>query len=251
MSRFTNVTFETAAADHHALSEIFARNLQLDELYTTARSEEEFFLMKEVDHHPPAVNVQTTGVQLSPHTGDNNRGDCCYQKNNTQLQVEANNNDALGLSAVHVDKTTIQHVIPIKNPHAILRRPKARPRIIKRSSYFLPRHSAIHQQRHHKQYHRRYPKSKKFLRCHYAPWAQATTNFSSGMCALLQHLAPPPLLPPVPYPHRHSPRFTNTMTPFGLGKKRSRTDWSSMNDNMESEASGLDTILEDEEVDNF
>lgn len=220
MARFTNATFKTAA--DHALSEIFARNLQLDE-YTT-RSEEEFFL-KNADH---SIKAQTA-VQLSPHKSDN-RGYCCYHQKNIQLQ-EANNDDALSIGAV--DKiTSIQHVIPI--------RPKARPRLI-RAAYLLPRHSAIHQQC-HKLYHRRYPKSEKLLRCHYAPWTQATT-ISSGLGALLQHLSPPPSpLPPHPYP----PRFTNTMTPFGLGKKRRRVDWSSINDNMVSEASGLDTILEEE-----
>lgn len=223
MAKFTyNVTFKTAA--DHALSEIFARNLQLDEYTTSTRSEEDFFLKNE-DHSSKAQ----TAVQLSPHKTDNRGCCCCYHQKNIQLQ-EANNDEALGISAV--DKTTIQHLIPI--------RPKARQRII-RASYLSPRHSAIHQQC-HKLYHRRYPKSEKLLRCHYAPWAQATM-ISSGMGALLQHLSPPPSpLPPHPYP----PRFTNTMTPFGLGKKRRRVDWSSMNDNMVSEAGGLDTILEEE-----
>ena len=201
MSRFT--TIKTA---DYGLSEIFARNLQLDE---NTRSE--------VFQAGPS-KVQTA-VQVS-HTGDN-RG---YQKK-TKLQ-EAN--DPLNA----VDKT-IQDVIHI-NSHAILLRPKARRRIT--ASSLLPRrrrHSgAIHQQRHNL-YHRRYRKSENLLRCHYAPWAPATT-MTSGLCALLQHLTTPP-------------RITSTMTPFGLGKRRRvSVDWSSMNYNVTSEAGGLDTILEEE-----
>lgn len=196
MSRFT--TIKTAA--DHGLSEIFARNLQLDE---NTRSE--------VSQAGPSSKVQTA-VQVS-HTGDN-RG---YQKK-AQLQ-EAN--DPLNA----VDKT-IQHVFPISS-HATLLRPKARRRITAYSR--LPR--AIYQQR-HKQYHRRYyRRSEKLLRCYYAPWAPATT-MTCVLCALLQHLTPPP------------PCVTNTMTPFGLKKRRRvYVDWY---ENMAGEAGGLDTILEEE-----
>lgn len=121
---------------------------------------------------------------------------------------------------------TIQDVIPI-NPHSILLRPKPRPQMI--NSSIFTRHGAIHQQRHN-QHHRRDPKSEKMLRCHYAPWAPVTT-MTSGLRTLLQHLTNPP-----------PPCSTNTMTLSGLGKRR-REDWSSMND---TEAGGLDTILEEE-----
>lgn len=231
MSTLTHVLFKTAATDHHALSEIFARNLHLDELSPTTRSEEEFLVMEKADHHPPSSIVQTTAVKLSPHTGENDRG-CCYQRNNIQLQGEANTDDALGLSAV--ERNPIQHVLPI-NPRAILLRAKARPRKIRASS-LLPRHSAIHKKR-HSHYHRRYLNSATLLRCQYAPWAQAISN-SSRLCVLLQHLNPPP--------HPHPPRFTNNMSTFGLGKKRRRADWLSMNDDMVSEAGGLDTMFEEE-----
>lgn len=58
---------------------------------------------------------------------------------------------------------------------------------------------------------------------------------TSGLCSLFQHLTTSP-------PH---PRSSNTMTPSGLGKRR-RVDWSSMIDDVASEAGGLDTILEEE-----
>lgn len=200
MPRFTTI-IKTA---DRGLSEFFAKNLQLDE----KNSRSEFF-----QADPSKVQ---TAVQVS-HTGDNSG----YQKN-TQLQ------EAHDPVSANVDKT-IQHVIPI-NPQAILLRPKARPRI--KAFAFLPRHGAIHQQRHN-QHHRRYPKTENFLRCHYAPWAPATT-MTSELCAVWQHFTTPP--PPL--------RFTSTMTPFGLGKRR-RVDWSSVNDNVASEVGSLDTIMEE------
>lgn len=198
MSRFT--TIKTA---DYGFSEIFARNLQLDEN-----------TMSEIFQAGP-IKVQTA-IQVS-HTDDNR----VYQKN-TQPQ-EAN-------GPLNSAGKAIQGLIPI-NPHAVLLRPKACPRIT--ASSLLPRHGLIHQHRDN-QYHRRYPKSEKLLRCHYAPWAPATT-MTSGLCSLFQHLTTSP-------PH---PRSSNTTTPSGLGKRR-RVDWSNMIDDVASKAGGLDTILEEE-----
>ena len=194
------------------LSEIFTRNLQLDENYIGF----EYF-------QADPSKVQIAG-QLS-QTVINNRN----QQQNNQLQ-EVNNHPP----NTTVDKKMRDVTTLIKSrPRSKSLPPRPAP------SLLPPRHGAIHRQLHN-QHHRRDPKSGKLLRCHYAPWANTTSRTRLG--GRIPHLTTPPPY----YTNTTTHSGMGRKHPSGLGERR-RVDWSSMDDGGASKAGCLDTILEEED----